>query len=171
MIENRKSQSLGRSRKAIVKRRPSLFTYAVIDLASAPELASIVTGRLGFEARPLFAQDMPVEVLAVGPWLADLAQVRDLRTAIDCLDGNVPWGYFVHTSVDIVSLRHTLRRFNLVELPNPRRNVLFRYWDPRVMKLFLEIATREQRLLLFEFIERIEGLEGKLDAWYFGKEN
>ena len=113
---------------------------------------------------------MPVELLAVGPWLADLARLPELRTAIGKLDGNAPWGYSVHASIDIVSLRHTLRRFNLVEMPEPRRTVLFRYWDPRVMRMFLEIATREQRALLFEFIDRIEGPGGKFDAWYYGTE-
>ena len=126
----------------------------------------MVTGRLSFEARPLFSPEVPFDLLAVGPWLANTAHLPLVEMGCD-----TPWGYFVHASIDIASLRYALLRFNLVELPNPRRTVLFRYWDPRVMKMFLEVATRDQRALLFEFIDRIEGPAGTFEAWYHGAQN
>ena len=131
----------------------------------------MVTGRLSFEARPLFSPEVPFDLLAVGPWLANTAHLPELRTTLVEMGCDTPWGYFVHASIDIASLRYALLRFNLVELPNPRRTVLFRYWDPRVMKMFLEVATRDQRALLFEFIDRIEGPAGTFEAWCHGAQN
>lgn len=148
------------------KRSPSLFTYAVIDLAIAPEASPVVTGRQWYEAQPLFTPDTPIEVLAVGPWLANTAHLPELMPLLDGFESDLPWGYLVHASIDIVSLRRAFRRFNMVEIPDPRRMALFRYWDPRVMATFLDIATREQKTLLFEFIDRIEGPNGSFEAWY-----
>jgi hypothetical protein len=147
-------------------RSPSLFIYAVIDLASAPELSPVIMGQQWFQAQPLFTPETPIEVLSVGPWLSNTAHLPDLMPILDAYDEGVPWGFLVHASIDIVSLRRTLRRFNTVEIPNPRRTVLFRYWDPRVMATFLQVATRQQKTLLFEFIDRIEGPKGSFDARY-----
>ncbi len=140
------------------------FRYAVVDLASAPGLGKIVMGRLSREAQPLFSPDLAFDILAAGPWLADLDRLPELEPAIDAEFRTVPWGYFVETSVDIVSLRRVFRRYNYVRVPDRREPVLFRYWDPRVMKGFLDVATREQREVLFEFIDRLEDPGGSFDA-------
>lgn len=147
-------QSNKSSRAILVEK--CLFRYAVVDLASAPQLVPIVMGRLSAEAQPLLSPDFDRRILEVGPWLVDTAKVPELEPATETICPGVPWGYFVATSIDIVSLRRALRRYNVVELPDPEREVLFRYWDPRVMKVFLQIATRTQKRLLFEFIDRIE---------------
>lgn len=128
-------------------------------------MSPVVTGQQWFEAQPLFTPDSPIDVLAVGPWLANTAHLPDLLPLLEGLAEDVPWGFLVHTSIDIVSLRRVLRRFNAVEILGPRRTVLFRYWDPRVMATFLGVATRQQKSLLFEFIDRIEGPRGSFDVW------
>ena len=81
------------------------FRYAVVDLASAPGLGKIVMGRLSREAQPLFAPDLAFDILAAGPWLADLNRLPELEPAIDAGFKGVPWGFYVETSGDIVSLR------------------------------------------------------------------
>lgn len=139
------------------------FRYAVVDLAAAPGLAPVVMGRLASDAQPLFAPTLAVEVLAVGPWIVDLRRVPELEPEIDAHHARTPWGFFVETSVDIVSLRRVLRRFNYVHIPAKTQPVLFRYWDPRVMRGFLKIATRAQLTVLFEFIDRLEGAAGLFD--------
>lgn len=139
------------------------FRYAVVDLAAAPHLAPRVMGRLASDAQPLFAPTLAVEVLTVGPWIVDLRRVPELEPAINAQYAQAPWGFFVEASVDIVSLRRVLRRFNYVEIPAKAQPVLFRYWDPRVMQGFLKIATRAQLTFLFEFIDRLEGAAGLFD--------
>ena len=141
-----------------------IYRYAVIDLASAPDLARIVMGRLGHEAQPLFAPSLHVDILSVGPWLVQLGHVPDLEPAIEAQYSDRPWGYFVETTVDIVSLRRALRRYNYVKIPSHDAPVLFRYWDPRVMHAFLSVATKEQFTVLFEFIDRLEGPAGMFNV-------
>jgi len=139
------------------------FRYAVIDLAVADQMRPKVLGRLRTEAETLFARNASRKVLEVGPWLVRLSQAPDIQRSLDALDPELPWGYYVYAAIDIVSLRQTLRRFNLVRLPEDGQEVLFRYWDPRVMRVFLQVANRDQRDKLFEFIDRIEAPDGSFD--------
>lgn len=69
----------------------------------------------------------------------------------------VPRGYFVEASIDIVSLRHALGRFNLARLPSKTTPVLFRYREPRIMRVFLHVAHPEQSARLFEWVEAADG--------------
>lgn len=136
------------------------YRYAVIDLAAAPDLSKIVMGRLSQDAQPLFAPTLDVDILSVGPWITNVARIPELEPAIDAQYSSAPWGYFVETTVDIVSLRRAFRRYNYVKIPDREAPVLFRYWDPRVMRSFLSVATKEQFTVLFEFIDRLEGPAG-----------
>lgn len=133
------------------------YRYAVVDLASAPKLRPIVMGRLAHEAQPLFSPKLDIRVLQVGPWLVDVARVPEFELAVDEQYTDAPWGYYVATSVDIVSLRRALRRYNYVQIPGYEEPVLFRYWDPRVMGVFIDVASRLQSTVLFEFLEEIDG--------------
>lgn len=130
--------------------------YAVIDLAVCAQLRPVITRLKPPGCETLFSRSLAPELLEVGPWLVQLSKFPEIGRALTELGEDVPWGYFIFSIVDIVSLRHSLRKFNQVQIPNPPREVLFRYWDPRVMRQFLEFATPFQRDRLFQAIEEIE---------------
>ena len=138
---------------------PGTFRYAVIDLASAPSLRPTVPRLLSSIAEPLLARTMPLQLLQVGPWLVHLADAPEVATTLSTL-GTSPWGYYLHSKVDIVSLRQALRKFNLAQLPDIPREVLFRYWDPRVLRIFLDHATPVQRARFLEWIDHVEWADG-----------
>jgi hypothetical protein len=140
------------------------FRYAVIDLAIAKGLRTGIAGLLPTAAEPLLAHKFPQDLLMVGPWLVRLSKAPAIKETLSEMAADVPWGYYVHSTFDIVSLRHSLRRFNLVQIPSVEREVLFRYWDPRVMRVFLDIATRKQRAKMFELIDQIEAADGSFHA-------
>lgn len=135
--------------------------FAVIDLAIAEGLRRPVMGLPRASAMPLFAWKMATAVLEVGPWLVRLADTREIDTALAVLGAERPWGYFVDSRETIVSLRQSLRRFNMATVPGAAKPVLFRYWDPRVMETFLRVATPEQREKLFDRIDRLHGPGGR----------
>lgn len=136
------------------------FRYAVVDLASAVALRPVVPRLLSAVAEPLLARSMPLQLLEVGPWLVHLADAPEVAATIAGYGNAVPWGYFVHSRVDILSLRQSLRKFNLAKLPDRPKEVLFRYWDPRVLKIFLHRATMVQRGQFFAWIDRVEWADG-----------
>ena len=138
------------------------FRYAVIDLASAPTLRPAIPRLLSSIAEPLLARTMPLQLLQVGPWLVHLADAPEVAAALAALGPAAPWGYYLHAKVDIVSLRQALRKFNLAQLPDAQREVLFRYWDPRVLRIFLDHATPVQRGRFLEWIDRVEWADGTI---------
>jgi hypothetical protein len=136
------------------------FRYAVVDLASAVSLRPVVPRLLSAVAEPLLARTMPLQLLEVGPWLVHLSGAPEVEATIAGYGRAVPWGYYVVSGVDILSLRQSLRKFNLAKLPDRPAEVLFRYWDPRVLRIFLDRATTVQRNQFFAWIDRIEWPDG-----------
>ena len=151
-------------KQAVRALNTKLFRYAVIDLASAPEARPSIARLLPSASEPLFARTVAQELLDVGPWLVRLSKAPEIELMLANMSPEVPWGYYVHTLVDIVSLRQTLQRFNLALVPGHPQVVLFRYWDPRVMKVFLESATSHQRRMFFEFIDAVEAADWVFEA-------
>jgi len=136
--------------------RTEPFRYAVIDLATAEALRQYVDQLPQPTAMSLFAPSQSRALLRVGPWLIRLSKAPEIEAILKQFGDHVAWGFYVHSTFDIVSLRQSLRHFNLVRLRPGQKEVLFRYWDPRVMRVFLDVATRDQSARLFELIDRIE---------------
>lgn len=136
------------------------FRYAVIDLATATALRPVVPRLLSAVAEPLLARNLPLQLLEVGPWLVHLADAPEVARTISGYGPGVAWGYYLQARVDIVSLRQALRKFNLAKLPDSPKEVLFRYWDPRVLRIFLNHATSVQRSRFLEWVERVEWPDG-----------
>ncbi|MFT6605715.1 MAG: hypothetical protein ACJA2X_000891 [Halocynthiibacter sp.] len=130
--------------------------YAVIDLAVAETLRAALTDKRRDGIEPLFSRNFARKLLEVGPWLVRLSQAPDIETMLAEIGDELPWGYYVQSPVDILTLRKSLRRYNQAQIPNPPREVLFRYWDPRVMGVFLNITTDFQRERLFDWIDAFE---------------
>jgi hypothetical protein len=138
--------------------------YAVIDLAVAKQLRTALTEKRIPAAEPLFSWSFDKKLLEVGPWLVRLSAAPEVERVLAEYGEDVPWGYYVSSSVDLLTLRKSLRRYNLVQITGMPGEVLFRYWDPRVMATFLKIATEFQNGRLFEWIDHIEVAGEK----YFG---
>lgn len=136
------------------------FRYAVVDLASAPTLRPVVPKLLSAAAEPLFARHFAFALLEVGPWIVHVSAAPAVQQILTSLPTGTPWGYYVHADIDIVSLRQALRKFNLAKVDGLAREVLFRYWDPRVLRLFLTHASSVQRGRFMEWMGHIEWPDG-----------
>lgn len=143
----------GRS-ETVVWTKP--FHYAVIDLATAAAIRPMVDRLPKSTAITLLTQHQPRALLHVGPWLVRLSQAPEIEDILKQYDAHVAWGYYVHSTFDMLSLRKSLRYFNLVRVPPDQKEVLFRYWDPRVMQVFIDVANSHQRSRLFELIDQID---------------
>lgn len=132
------------------------FRYAIVDLATAGSLRPLVDLEPKSTAISLFAENQPRALLHVGPWLIRLSKAPEIQTALSQFDKHVAWGYYLHSTFDILSLRQSLRYFNLVRISPDQKEVLFRYWDPRVIRVFMDVASRDQRRRFFQLIEQID---------------
>lgn len=133
--------------------QPALSVWAVLDGARDPAIhRALLAARLDVQC--LYSGRLSRALELAAPQLVELLPGHRLtHTLLDEGFGRA-WGSFLRIS-DASNLRHHLRKMLKVE-GVLQRPVLFRFYDPRVLRAFLPHATAEQ---LREFF-------GPITAWY-----
>ena len=132
--------------------KPKLSVWAVLDCARDPKIyLALLESRLEF--RCLYSGKLPRELEMVAPQLVELSPANRLtRRWLDEGWGKA-WGIVVKID-DPSNLRHHLRKFLKIRDPLGR-SLLFRYYDPRVLRAFLPMAEPQQ----------LQDMFGPIDTW------
>lgn len=131
---------------------PGARLYAVLDGARHPRLRAEVA-RSGAPARCLF-HGVPPEVEAVSPWLVDVTEQHELRSWLVELGLGRAWGVWAVSAADLTELERHLRQFLRVRREDGTR-LLFRYYDPRVLRVYLPTCTPEELAAFFGPIQAL----------------
>ena len=136
---------------------PAMRVYAVLDGARDPSIHEFVKG----SNRPhccLYAGELPRELVETAPYLVELE--RDGLFTRDLLERawGKAWGIFACAEVDLEAMRRHLRRFLIVQ-DERGKQLLFRFYDPRVMRVYLPTCDPTERAQIFGPVTRyvIEG--------------
>jgi hypothetical protein len=118
---------------------PGEEVYALIDAARDPSIYPMVRA-CGVRHECLYAGAIPRELAEVAPYLVRLW--RDHPFTEELLDEGwgKSWGVFATASCDVETLRSHLRRFLRVKREDGS-TMVFRYYDPRVLRLYLPTCT------------------------------
>jgi hypothetical protein len=114
--------------------------YAVLDACDAPAILSKLASLPDQKFVSLF-RGGDEELSKVAPYLIRLDEpiLEWIRVEI----WNEPWGIFVVADSSLDLVRKHLRKFLVVK--GPEGDILyFRYYDPRVLPVFLETCDAEQ---------------------------
>lgn len=129
--------------------QPETNVYAVLDGASVPGLLQVL-----WEHQPenicLYRGELEPDMAAVAPYLVKLEYDHPFTNLI-CEQGwGKHWGIFVTTPVEINlrDLRNHFRRFLMVYDPDGKL-IYFRYYDPRVLRIYLPTCNGEELGLVF----------------------
>jgi hypothetical protein len=129
--------------------QPETNLYTVLDGASIPGLPQIL-----WEHEPehicLYRGELEPDMAAVAPYLVKLEQGHAF-TRLVCEQGwGNHWGIFAMTpaEVDIRLLRQHFRRFLMVYDPDGKL-IYFRYYDPRVLRVYLPTCNAEEIKIVF----------------------
>jgi hypothetical protein len=121
--------------------------FAVLDGASVPKLVQSL-----HEHQPenccLYPGELRPDMAAVAPYLVRLEPGKEFTQLILKEGWGGHWGIFVVTTSDLRTLRDHFREFHKVELPD-QRTVIFRYYDPRVLRIFLPVCNEAELALFF----------------------
>jgi hypothetical protein len=111
--------------------------YGVLDCSRDPGLYEHAA-RLAPEAADcLFAGKLAAPVLRASPHLVELAASDPLSQQWRTTGWGKAWGILISSRAPLPVLRRRLRRFTQVRLPDGSGPMLFRFWDPRVFRVFL----------------------------------
>lgn len=121
--------------------------FAVLDGASVPGLVKNL-----YEQEPehccLYRGELEPDIASVAPYLVLLESGAEF-TDLVLRDGwGAHWGVFVVSTANLRTLRNHFREFLKVELPD-RRAVLFRFYDPRVLRNFLPACNAAELASFF----------------------
>lgn len=118
---------------------PSLGTWAVLDGASVQGLVRAIATH-GVQSACLLAGKLHPSMACVAPYLVALEESSSFTSWLLETGWGRHWGVFLRSRSDLESLRKHLRRFLLVKDPEGKR-LHFRYYDPRVLELYLPTCT------------------------------
>jgi uncharacterized protein DUF4123 len=131
--------------------------YAVLDGASIPKLLGTL-----HEQKPefccLYPGELKPDMAAVAPYLVRLESGKAFTEQILKEGWGAHWGVLIVSGGDLRALRDHFREFHKVELPD-QRTVIFRYYDPRVLRIFLPVCNEPELTQFFGPVKRfvVEG--------------
>ncbi|XXX72634.1 DUF4123 domain-containing protein [Sorangium sp. So ce134] len=121
--------------------------YALVDGASDRRIHGLVT-RSRLERCCLFEGNLPRELAEAAPYLARLDRAAPLARDLVRLGWGEGWGVFVVSRAGLEALRRHLRRFLRV-VDHRGRRLVFRFHDPRVLRVYLPTCTRGEAAAFF----------------------
>ena len=134
--------------------------WGILDCARDPRIyPALRQSRLQY--RCLYSGTLPRALEAVAPHIVELfPQSKLLGQWLEEGWGEA-WGVFVKIA-DWSNLRYHLRKFLKVQ-DEDERKLLFRYYDPRVLRVYLPTCTTQERNQMFGPIESflMEDLDGR----------
>ncbi|WP_437683353.1 DUF4123 domain-containing protein [Sorangium sp. So ce131] len=141
---------------------PAPSVYAVLDGARDSRIyRAVYDSRLEHEC--LFAGDIPYDLAEAAPYLVQLdRKARFTRWILEQGWGRSV-GIFAWSRADLEALRRHFRRLLRVK-DEAGRALYFRYYDPRVLRVYLPTCTAGELREIFGPVGRllVEGAEGQL---------
>lgn len=126
---------------------PTLATYTILDGAACDELLPMLEQHAPDHCC-LYAGDLDDDVEEVAPYLIRLEADHPFTAWLLEAIGHKPWGIFCKAPATLRELRKHFRQFLIVKGPDGE-NLYFRFYDPRVLSVFLPTCDLAQTEELF----------------------
>jgi len=123
--------------------------YAVLDGASVPELPQVIWKHEP-ESVCLYRGELEPDMAQVAPYLVKLVPSSPFTDWVLTEGWGNHWGIFAITAkdIDLRIIRRHFRKFLMVKDPEGK-SIDFRYYDPRVLNVFLPTCNSDELALIF----------------------
>jgi hypothetical protein len=126
--------------------------WMIVDCARDPQQVFRFLLSCHLEQSCLYSGHLPPDLEMAAPYLVQLDHDSpETRRLVELAWGN-SWGIFLRSGTTMQKLRRHLREFLMVMGPQGRR-MLFRYYDPRVLRAYLPTCNSEELAAVFGPIE------------------
>jgi len=126
---------------------PETTVYAILDGASVPELPQNLA-RFSVAAECLFRGELGPDMAQVAPYLAVAPPNHPFTEWLLQEGWGQHWGVFVISQANLRTLRMHLRTFLKVYGPD-LKPLYFRYYDPRVLRVYLPTCNDQEARTIF----------------------
>ncbi len=116
--------------------------YAILDAARDP-LVLAVLFQCDQEYESLYEGPEGEKLPVVGPYLVRLPKDSSLLEVVVRASWGKSWGVFLTSEGPCADVHNHLRHFLMVKLPESKQ-VYFRFYDPRVLRVYLPTCTGEE---------------------------
>jgi hypothetical protein len=137
--------------------------WGLFDGAQDPRIAPWIRGG-DVPWGCLYAGPVPAELVEVAPYLVRMDPGR--ATPLRLLEHGFgrSWGVYLAAGAPLADLRRHFRRYLRVSSEDGKRTMLFRFYDPRVLRLYLPTCTPRELTAFFGpaeelFFERPGGFD------------
>lgn len=121
--------------------------FAVLDGAAIPALLDRLEQHAP-EHICLYRGELAPDLLETAPYLVQLERNAEFTTWLLDEGWGKSWGIFAVSPADLQDLRKHFRSFLMVKDPDGKQ-MYFRYYDPRVLRVFLPACNPEELSFLF----------------------
>lgn len=121
--------------------------YAVLDGASLPNLPAVLSGH-ALEYVCLLPGELDPDLTLAAPYLAELSALSPFAAEFLSEGLGRHWGILAAANAPFRDLRMHLRKFLSVWDPDGKP-LFFRYYDPRVLRIYLPTCTAEELAVFF----------------------
>lgn len=126
--------------------------YALLDGARDPQVFPLVTG-CNLATACLYTGRLPKELLEVAPYLIHLTPKAAFTRELLERSWSRSWGVFLVSRYGLEDVRRHLKRF--LRVADERgKTFVFRYYDPRILRVYLPTCTAEELKGFFGPIDR-----------------
>lgn len=122
--------------------------YALVDLARDERLRELLWESVE-EFRSLYEGPQGERMQDMAPHLVELPERSELLEVLVREGWGRSSGMFLTSTQPLLEVRRHLRKLLMVKLEGFPERVYFRFYDPRVLREFLQVCTPEQRRVLF----------------------
>ena len=132
--------------------------YGIVDTARDPKLYRLV------QASPnqscLFEGTIAEPLASAAPYLVELTDDTPLKDIWRTEGWGKAWGILLRSSLPMKDLRRHLRKFLMAQLPSGEA-VYFRYYDPRVWRVYWPTCTPEEQAKWKQGVDEVVAEEGQ----------
>jgi hypothetical protein len=121
--------------------------YALLDASREPSVLKVILESKE-EYQSLYEGPQGAQLAHFAPYLVRVPQKSSLLDTLVQQAWSKSWGVFVTCDKPLKDLRAHFRHFLTVKLPDGKQ-VYFRYYDPRVLRLFLPTCLPEETTQFF----------------------
>jgi Domain of unknown function (DUF4123) len=126
---------------------PDTSVFAVLDGASVPGLIKAL-----YQQKPdyvcLYRGELKPDLAECAPYLVELKQDSEFTKWVLEEGWGKHWGIFAGASANMVAMRKHFRTFLMVRNPEDKQ-VYFRYYDPRVLRIYLPTCNPAETQVMF----------------------